>query len=54
MNATERMNAAIKPEPVDRVPNAPFYEAPMCKYFDSSFKGALLPLQQDKGAPMRS
>ncbi len=42
MNATERMNAAINLKPVDRVPNAPFYEAPICKYFGSSFRAALL------------
>jgi trimethylamine--corrinoid protein Co-methyltransferase len=27
---------------VDRVPNAPFYEAPICNYFGSSFRAALL------------
>lgn len=42
MNATERMNAAINLEPVDRVPNAPFYEAPICTYFGSTFRAALL------------
>lgn len=42
MNASERMRAAIDLKPVDRVPNAPFYEAPICKYFGSSFKTALL------------
>ena len=42
MNATERMNAAINLEPVDRVPNAPFYEAPICNYFGPSFRAALL------------
>ncbi len=42
MNATERMNAAINLQPVDRVPNAPFYEAPICNYFGSSFRAALL------------
>ena len=33
MNATERMHAAINLKQVDRVPNAPFYEAPICTYF---------------------
>ena len=42
MNATERMNAAINLKPVDRVPNAPFYEAPICTYFGSTFRAALL------------
>ena len=42
MNPTERMNAAINLEPVDRVPNAPFYEAPICTYFGSTFRAALL------------
>jgi len=42
MNARERMNAAITLQPVDRVPNAPFYEAPICTYFGSSFRAALL------------
>ena len=36
------MNAAINLQPVDRVPNAPFYEAPICRYFGSSFRSALL------------
>ena len=42
MNSRERMNAAINLQPVDRVPNAPFYEAPICRYFGSSFRSALL------------
>ena len=42
MNSKERMDAAIKLQPVDRVPNAPFYEAPICRYFGSSFRSALL------------
>ncbi|MBW2109468.1 MAG: hypothetical protein JRI36_12510, partial [Deltaproteobacteria bacterium] len=42
MNATERMDAAINLKPVDRVPNAPFYEAPICAYFGPTFRSALL------------
>lgn len=42
MNSTERMQAAIQMQAVDRIPNAPFYEAPICRYFGSSFKDALL------------
>ena len=42
MNSRERMNAAINLQQVDRVPNAPFYEAPICRYFGSSFRSALL------------
>ncbi|MBW2249045.1 MAG: uroporphyrinogen decarboxylase family protein [Deltaproteobacteria bacterium] len=42
MNAKERMEAAINLKPVDKVPNAPFYEAPVCKYFGSTFKDSLL------------
>ena len=42
MNSRERMNAAINLQAVDRVPNAPFYEAPICRYFGSSFRSALL------------
>lgn len=49
MNATQRMDAAINLKSVDRVPNAPFYEAPICSYFGSSFKAALL-----EGEPMRA
>jgi uroporphyrinogen decarboxylase len=36
------MDAAIHLNSVDRVPNAPFYEAPVCNYFGSSFGAALL------------
>ncbi len=42
MNATERMAAAIALKPVDRIPNAPFYEAPICRYFGRTFRSALL------------
>jgi len=42
VNSKERMDAAINLQPVDRVPNAPFYEAPICNYFGSSFRAALL------------
>ena len=42
MNAAERMDAAINLKPVDRVPNAPFQEAPVCRYFGSTFRAALL------------
>ncbi len=42
MNSTERMDAAINLKPVDRVPNAPFYEAPICTYFGATFRAALL------------
>ena len=42
MKARERMDAAIHLKPVDRVPNAPFYEAPICNYFGTSFRSALL------------
>jgi len=42
MNAAERMKAAINLEPVDRVPNGPFYEAPICRYYGTSFRAALL------------
>ena len=45
MNARERMDAAINLQPVDRVPNAPFYEAPICNYFSASFRAALLEAQ---------
>ncbi len=45
MNPRERMDAAINLQPVDRVPNAPFYEAPICNYFGSSFRAALLEAQ---------
>jgi uroporphyrinogen decarboxylase len=39
------MAAAIHLQPVDRVPNAPFYEAPICNYFGSRFQAALLEAQ---------
>jgi uroporphyrinogen decarboxylase len=42
MNATERLDAAIHLRPVDRVPNAPFYEAPICAYLGNPFRSALL------------
>lgn len=42
MNAAQRMDAAINLKPVDRVPNAPFYEAPICRYFGRTFRSALL------------
>jgi uroporphyrinogen decarboxylase len=42
MTPVERMNAAMKLRPTDRVPNAPFYEAPVCTYFGGSFREALL------------
>jgi len=45
MNATERMDAAIKLQPVDRIPNAPFYEAPVCNYFGQGLRAALLEAQ---------
>ena len=42
MNAKEIMEAAIRLQPVDRVPNAPFNEAPVCTYFGSTFRSALV------------
>jgi len=36
------MAAAMALKPVDRVPNAPFYEAPICRYFGKTFRSALL------------
>lgn len=42
MNASERMAAAIQMKPVDKVPNAPFNEAPVCSYFGATFRSALL------------
>ena len=42
MNSSEIMDAAIQLKPVDRVPNAPFYEAPICRYFGADFRSALL------------
>ena len=43
MNSSEIMDAAIQLKPVDRVPNAPFYEAPICRYFGADFRSALAP-----------
>lgn len=42
MNSTERMDAAIRLKPVDRIPNASFYEAPICSYFGEVFRDALV------------
>lgn len=42
MNSVERMSAAIDLKPVDRIPNAPFYEAPICSYFGSSVRASLM------------
>ncbi len=42
MNASERIAAAIALKPVDRIPNAPFQEAPVCRYFGRTFRSALL------------
>ena len=42
MNSSERMDAAIHLRPVDRIPNVPFYEAPICTYFGHTFRSALL------------
>jgi uroporphyrinogen-III decarboxylase len=36
------MDAAIHQKPVDRVPNAPFYKAPVCRYSGTDFRSALL------------
>jgi len=36
------METALALNPVDRVPNAPFYEAPICNHYGSSFKAALM------------
>ena len=46
------MDAAINLQPVDRVPNAPFYEAPICNYFGASFRAALLEAQPMADAHM--
>lgn len=54
MNAKERMEAAINLKPVDKVPNAPFTEAPVCKYFGSSFKASLLEGPEMLNAHMKS
>jgi hypothetical protein len=40
MNANERTAAAIALKPVDRVPNVPFYVAPVCRYFGKNFRAA--------------
>jgi len=42
MNSFERFNLAINMKEVDRVPNAPFYEAPICNYYGQCFSSALL------------
>ncbi|MEN8210571.1 MAG: uroporphyrinogen decarboxylase family protein [Thermodesulfobacteriota bacterium] len=54
MNAKERMEAAINLKPVDKVPNAPFTEAPVCKYFGSTFRASLLEGPQMLKAHMQS
>lgn len=54
MNARERMEAAINMKPVDRVPNAPFTEAPVCQYFGSTFKDSLLEGPEMLSAHMKS
>jgi hypothetical protein len=36
------MTAAMALKPVDHVPNAPFYEAPICRYYGRTFRSALL------------
>ena len=46
MNASERMAAAIELKPVDRIPNSPFYEAPICAYFGRTFRSALVEDQE--------
>ena len=42
MNSSERLKLAINMKKVDRVPNAPFHEAPICKYYGKSFYSALM------------
>ncbi len=54
MNAKERMEAAINLKPVDKVPNAPFTEAPVCQYFGSTFKASLLEGPHMLAAHMKS
>jgi len=54
MNAKERMEAAINLKPVDKVPNAPFTEAPVCQYFGSTFKASLLEGPEMLKAHMKS
>ena len=54
MNASERMAAAIALKPVDRIPNAPFQEAPVCRYFGRTFRSALIEGQDMADCHMRS
>lgn len=54
MNASERMAAAIALEPVDRIPNAPFQEAPVCRYFGKTFRSALLEGEEMADCHMKS
>ena len=42
MNSKERLDAAIHLKPVDKVPNAPFTEAPVCSYYGKTFSAALM------------
>jgi len=42
MNSSERLKLAINMKKVDRVPNAPYCEAPICKYYGKSFYSALM------------
>ena len=57
MNSSEIMDAAIQLKPVDRVPNAPFYEAPICRYagisqIESSYRKDAFPIHPiDPPAP---
>lgn len=54
MNASERMAAAMALKPVDRIPNAPFYEAPICRYFGRTFRSALLEDQEMADCHMKA
>ncbi|MCK5203213.1 MAG: hypothetical protein KAR15_05055, partial [Desulfobacterales bacterium] len=54
MNARERMAAAMALKPVDRIPNAPFYEAPICRYFGRTFRSALLENQDMADCHMKA
>ena len=54
MNSIERMEAAINLKPVDKIPNAPFTEAPVCNYYGSTFRDALLEGPQMLKAHMKS
>lgn len=54
MNASERMAAAIVLKPVDCIPNAPFHEAPICRYFGRTFLSALLEDQDMADCHMRA